>query len=263
MTEKREYVDFVIEDRIALVTIDRFPVNALNRQVEEEIEAVFEELGNKSEVEVGAVIVTGKGDKAFIAGADIKDVIEKDPEGAAKMSAATQKVLLKIEKFNKVVIAAVNGLALGGGCEVAMACDIRILDESAVIGLPEVGLGLLPGAGGTQRLSRLVGIGKAKELILTGDPIKADEAKQIGLVERIAKKGEIIIEATKLAKRILLRGPIAVANAKKAINDGHNMTYDDALKNETKLFSALFKTQDMREGVNAFLEKRKPVFIGK
>jgi enoyl-CoA hydratase len=261
MTEKREYVDFIIEDRIALVTIDRSPVNALNRQVEEEIEAVFEELGTISEV--GAVIVMGGGNKAFIAGADIKDILEKDLDGAVQMSASTQKVLLKIEKFEKVVIAAVNGLALGGGCEVALACDIRVLDESAVIGLPEVGLGLLPGAGGTQRLPRLVGIGKAKELILTGDPINADEAKRIGLVERVAKKGEAIAEAKKLAKRILLRGPVAVANAKRAINDGFDISYEDALRRETQLFSELFKTQDVVEGVNAFLEKRTPDFIGK
>jgi len=260
MSKKREYVDFIIEDRIALITIDRSPVNALNRQVEEEIDAVFDELNTKSGV--GAVIITGKGNKAFIAGADIKEVLEKDAEGAAQMSAATQKVLLKIENFSKVVIAAINGLALGGGCEVAMACDIRVLDESTMIGLPEVGLGLLPGAGGTQRLSRLVGIGKAKELILTGDPINADEAKRIGLVERIAPKGEAIIEAKKMANRILLRGPVAVTNAKKSINEGINMSYEDALKNETKLFSALFKTRDMVEGVNAFLEKRKPNFIG-
>ncbi|MBW2370861.1 MAG: enoyl-CoA hydratase/isomerase family protein [Deltaproteobacteria bacterium] len=261
MTEKRESVDFIVEDRIALVTIDRSPVNALNRQVEEEIEAVFEELGTISEV--GAVIVMGGGNKAFIAGADIKDILGKDQDGAFQMSASTQKVPLKIEKFEKVVIAAVNGLALGGGCEVALACDIRVIDESAVIGLPEVGLGLLPGAGGTQRLSRLVGIGKAKELILTGDPINADEAKRIGLVERVAKKGEAIAEAKKLAKRILLRGPVAVANAKRAINDGFDMSYEDALRRETQLFSELFITQDMVEGVNAFLEKRIPNFMGK
>ena len=126
-----------------------------------------------------------------------------------------------------------------------------------------MGLGLLPGAGGTQRLSRLVGIGKAKELILTGDPINADEAKRIGLVERVAKKGEAIVKAKKLAKRILLRGPVAVANAKRAINDGFDISYEDALRRETQLFSELFKTQDVVEGVNAFLEKRTPDFIGK
>lgn len=261
MTKTRVYVDFQIDDRIATVIVDRPPVNALNRQVEDEIEEVFEELGTVSEV--GAVIITGGGEKAFMAGADIKAILEKGPNEAHEMSASTQRILSKIERFGKVVIAAVNGLALGGGCEIALSCDMRIMDESTIIGLPEVGLGLLPGAGGTQRLARLVGIGKAKELILTGDPINADEAKRIGLVERIAPKGEAVAEAKKLAKRVLLRGPIAVVNAKKAINEGLDMTFEDGLKRETQLFSALFETQDMKEGVKAFLEKRKPNFIGK
>ena len=175
MSKNRDFVSFRIHDRIALVTVNRPPVNALNRQLEDELEEVFDELAGLQEV--GAVIITGGGEKAFIAGADIKMLSEKGPEEAADMSASTQRVLLKIERFDRVVIAAVNGLALGGGCEVAMACDMRVMDESAIIGLPEVTLGVLPGAGGTQRLARLVGIGKAKELILTGDPVKADEAK--------------------------------------------------------------------------------------
>ena len=261
MTMEKEHVSFQIDDGIALVTIDRPPVNALNRQVEDEIEEVFEELGTVSEV--GVVIITGGGGKAFVAGADIKAILEKGPKEAHEMSVSTQRILSKIERFDKVVIAAVNGLALGGGCEIALACDMRIMDESTIIGLPEVGLGLLPGAGGTQRLARLVGIGKAKELILTGDPINADEAKRIGLAERIAPKGKAVAEAKKLAKRVLLRGPIAVVNAKKAINEGLDLTFEDGLKRETQLFSALFETQDMKEGVKAFLEKRKPRFIGK
>jgi len=195
MTRTREYVDFQINDRIATVIVDRPPVNALNRQVEDEIEEVFEELGTINEL--GAVIITGGGEKAFMAGADIKTILEKDPKEAYEMSSSTQRVLSKVESFDRVVIAAANGLALGGGCEVALACDIRVADESAIFGFPEVGLGLLPGAGGTQRLARLVGIGKAKELILTGDPITADEAKRIGLVERIAPKGEAVAEAKK------------------------------------------------------------------
>jgi enoyl-CoA hydratase len=260
MTAVREYVNYQIDDRIALVTIDRPPVNALNAQLENEIEEVFEELYTLNEV--GAVIVTGSGEKAFVAGADIKMISEKGPEEAAAMSASTQRILLKVEKFHRVVIAAVNGLALGGGCEIAMACDMRVMDESAIIGLPEVSLGLLPGAGGTQRLARLVGIGKAKEMILTGNPIDANEANRIGLAERIAPKGEAVAEAKKLAKLVLSRGPIAVANAKKAINDGLDMSVEEGLKVETQLFSELFKTQDMKEGVSAFIEKRKPNFKG-
>jgi enoyl-CoA hydratase len=258
MSEGRQFVNFQIDDRIAVVKLDRPPVNALNRQVEDEIAGVFEELGTFSDV--GAVVITGGGTKAFIAGADIKMLSEKSPEEAFEMSIATKRVLSKIEKFDRIVIAAVNGLALGGGCEIALACDIRVADESAVFGFPEVSLGLLPGAGGTQRLPRLVGMGKAKEMILTGDPISADDAKRIGLVEKIAPKGEAVAEAKSIAKRVLLRGPIAVSNAKKAINEGMDMTFEDGLKRETELFAALFETQDMREGVRAFLEKRKPEF---
>lgn len=261
MSRARAFVGFRIDDHIALVTVDRPPVNALNRQLEDELEDVFDELAGLQEV--GAVLVTGRGEKAFIAGADIKMLSEKGPEDAIEMSASTQRVLLKIERFDRVVIAAINGLALGGGCEVAMACDMRVMDESAVIGLPEVSLGILPGAGGTQRLARLVGMGKAKELILTGDPISADEAKRIGLVERIAPKGEAVAEARSLAKRVLSRGPLAVINAKKAINEGLDMPLEEGLKRESQLFGALFRTQDMREGVTAFLEKRKPKFTGR
>lgn len=260
MSQARAFVGFRIDDHIALVTVDRPPVNALNRQLEDELEDVFDELAGLQEV--GAVLVTGSGEKAFIAGADIKMLSEKGPEDATEMSASTQRVLLKIERFDRVVIAAINGLALGGGCEVATACDMRVMDESAVIGLPEVSLGILPGAGGTQRLARLVGMGKAKELILTGDPISADEAKRIGLVERIAPKGEAVAVARSLAKRVLSRGPLAVINAKKAINEGLDMPLEEGLKRESQLFGALFRTQDMREGVTAFLEKRKPKFTG-
>jgi len=241
--------------------VNRPPVNALSRQVEEEIEKVFEKLGAISEV--GAVIITGGGEKAFVAGADIKAIFKKSPKEAHEMATLTKRTLLRIERFHRVVIAAVNGLALGGGCEIALACDLRVMDESAIIGLPEVSLGLFPGAGGTQRLVRLVGIGKAKELILTGEPVNADEAKRIGLVERISAKGESVAEAKRLAKSILQKGPVAIANAKKPINEGSDMTLEDGLKRETELFSALFETQDMKEGVTAFIEKRKPNFIGR
>jgi enoyl-CoA hydratase len=261
MSEKRKFVDFQIDDRIAVVTVDRPPVNALNRRVEDEIEDVLEQLRTRSEV--GAVVVTGGGSKAFMAGGDIKMIAKKNPKEACKMSAAVQGVMSKIECFDKVVIAAINGLALGGGCEVALACDIRVADESAIFGLPEVTMGLIPGGGGTQRLARLVGIGKAKELILTGDPISAKEAKSIGLIERVVQKGKSVPEAKSIAKQVLQRSPIAVSNAKKAINEGINMTFEDGLRRETQLFGALFGTQDMKEGVSAFLEKRKPNFTGK
>jgi enoyl-CoA hydratase len=261
MVKERQYVEYEMEDRIAVVTINRPPVNALNPQVEGEIKELFEELGNLEGV--GAVIVTGGGGKAFMAGADIKMIRDVEQEDAYALSRTTQSVLNVVEQFERVVIAAVNGLALGGGCEVALACDIRVADESAVFGFPEVGLGLLPGAGGTQRLARLVGIGKAKELILTGDPVDALEAKSFGLVERVAPKGESLKEAKKVAERILLRGPLAVAMAKRAINQGINMTLEEGLKVEARLFSGLFETQDKKEGVAAFIEKRKPRFTGR
>jgi enoyl-CoA hydratase len=260
MTVERQFVNYRIEDRIAVVTLNRPPVNALSPQLEDEIEGTFEELAARGEA--GAVIVTGGGSKAFIAGADIKLFPQKTPQSALEMSTATQRLLSKIESFDRVVIAAVNGLALGGGSEVALACDIRVADGAAIFGFPEVSLGLMPGAGGTQRLTRLVGFGKAMELILTGDPIDAEEAKRIGLVEKVAPRGEAVAEARKLATRILSRGPIAVASAKKAIMEGLDMTFADGLKREAELFAALFKTHDAKEGVGAFLEKRKPNFTG-
>ena len=260
MTNSWEYLNYRIDEGIAVATVDRPPVNALNLKLQDELKAVFEELGRIKEV--GAVIITGGGVKAFIAGADIRMLSEKDPEGAYELSRSTQSVLTMIEEFDKVVIAAVNGLALGGGCEVALACDMRVAAENALFGFPEVGLGLIPGAGGTQRLSRLVGIGKAKEMILTGDSVDAAKAKAIGLVERISPEGESVEEARRVAERVLLRGPIAVAKAKKAIYTGINMPLDEGLKLEAKLFGELFETQDKKEGIAAFIEKRKPRFVG-
>ncbi len=260
MSNARDFVNYQINDHIALVVIDRPPVNALNRKVEREIGEVFEELGTLSEV--AAVIVTGGGEKAFIAGADIKRMSDKGAKEGYDMAEFMNGVLLKVERFGKVVIAAVSGFALGGGSEVALACDMRIADESAVFGFPEVTLGLMPGAGGTQRLARLVGIGKAKELIVTGDMIDANEAKAIGLVEKVVPRGEALPEAKKIAKKILKNGPIGVMNAKKAINEGYHMPLEDGLKIEAQLFSDLFETHDLKEGVSAFLEKRKPVFKG-
>ena len=258
----RKYVNFKIDDKIALVTVDRPPVNALNRQVQDEIGDVFEEFQRMTD-NIGAVIITGAGNKAFIAGADIKMLTELGSDDALTLSEDFHAILNMVEGFDRVVIAAINGLALGGGSEVALACDIRVADEGALFGFPEVGLGVMPGAGGTQRLARLVGLGKAKELILTGDFISASEAKSIGLIERIACRGEAVSEAKKIATRVLLRGPLAVANAKRAINEGINLTLTDGLGREAQLFSELFCTQDLKEGSRAFLEKRTPKFTGR
>lgn len=257
----REYVNFQVEEKIALVTVDRPPVNALNHQVHKEIKEVFEEL--RTMKDVGAVIITGGGNKAFIAGADINMISQIGSEEAFEISTYSQRILNMIEEFDKVVIAAINGLALGGGCEVALACDIRVADEKAILGFPEVGLGVMPGSGGTQRLARLVGIGKAKELILTGEWINAMEARSIGMVERVVPPGEALSEAKKIARSILLRGPVAITNAKKAINEGINLSLKEGLTREAQLFSELFCSADQKEGTLAFLEKRKPKFIGK
>lgn len=261
MAKKREYVSFDNADGIAVVTVNRPPVNAWNIQVETEMKEVFEELSDRDDF--GAAIITGGGEKAFIAGADIKMISGLGAKEAYELSSGTKEVLKLIEYFDRVVIAAIGGLALGGGCEVAIACDLRVADESALIGLPEVSLGLLPGAGGTQRLPRLVGIGKAKELIFTGNPISAIEAKEIGLVEKVTPKGQALAEAIKLARRILERGPIAVRKAKKAINGAFGLRAEDGFELETRLFSELFETEDQKEGVSAFLAKRKPRFTGR
>ena len=257
----REFVNYQVEERIALVTVDRAPVNALNEQVQTEIGEVFDEL--ETHDGVGAIIMTGGGDKAFMAGADIKMISKATEEGSPQMGTGLSDALCAIEQLGKVVIAAINGLALGGGCEVALACDIRVVDEKAMLGLPEVSLGVFPGAGGTQRLPRVVGVGKARELILTGDPIDAAEAKAIGLVERVAPAGKSVEEAKKIARRIMLRGPLAVANAKKSINEGLDLPLKEGLKREAQLFMELLKTEDVKEGISAFFEKRKPEFAGK
>jgi len=261
MSRPREYIHLQVEEKIAVVTLDRPPVNALNAQLQAELSDAFEEIRTMNHV--GAVIITGGGEKAFMAGADINLFSEMGSEEALKMSESTQSVFNMIQSFEKVVIAAVGGLALGGGCELALACDMRVADETAFFGFPEVSLSLFPGAGGTQRLSRLVGTGKAKELILTGDPIGATEAKNIGLIERLASEGDAVTEAKKIAKRILMRGPVAVAKAKEAIDKGINLPFKEGLKIEARLFSELFRTMDCKEGINAFIEKRKPKFAGR
>ena len=256
-----KFINIEIDKNIALMTLNRPPVNALNSQFEEEIDITLDDLEKMQNIRV--VIVTGSGNKAFMAGADIKEIINYDENNAIKMSTGSQKVFNKIESSEKIMIAAINGLALGGGCELSIACDIRIADETALFGFPEVKLGLMPGAGGTQRLTRLVGIGNAKKMILTGNPITAQIAYEIGLVEQVCRKDDCVKEAQKIAKQIVSNGPLAIANSKKSINKGMETTFEDGLRIETKLFSELFNTEDRKEGINAFLEKRKPEFRNK
>ncbi len=251
-----------IEDRIALLTLNQPEVlNALNQSTMEELEAVFHK--RLAQDDVGAVIVTGAGDKAFAAGADIKELAALDPLEARAVSRQGHRILEVIEGFSRPVIAAINGFCLGGGCELALACHIRIAAESAQIGLPEVKLGLIPGYGGTQRLPRLVGKGRAMEMILSGKSIGAQEAQRIGLVNGVVPLKDLISRCRELATRILANGPLAVRYCIEAINSGLDMSLQEATRLEASLFSLCCATQDMKEGTRAFLEKKKPQFKGR
>ena len=256
------YLNIEIEERIALVTINQPEVlNALTQATMEELEEAF--LKILTEDDVGAIILTGGGDKAFVAGADIKELAQLGPLEARAKSRQGHGLLNRIESFPKPVIAAINGFCLGGGCELALACHIRIAAESAQIGLPEVKLGLIPGYGGTQRLPRLVGKGKAMEMILSGDSIGAQEAQRVGLVNGVASLKDLIPRCRELAARILANGPLAVRYCIEAINSGLEMPLQEATRLEASLFSLCCATEDMKKGTRAFIEKKKPQFKGR
>lgn len=254
-------VDLKFENRTAVITIDNQPVNALSGQVISELDQILQELSSNTVVQ--AVIITGAGGKAFVAGADIQQFLQLTPETGYDLVRIGQRVFDKIEDLEIPTIAAINGFALGGGCELAMACDIRIAGENAKLGQPEVNLGIIPGYGGTQRLPRLVGMGKAKELILSGDAIEAREAYRIGLVDILVPTGEVLSRALKLAAKIQEKGPLAVRAAKKAINQGIEQPLKDGLELEAVLFKGLCATEDQKEGAKAFLGKKRAEFQGK
>jgi enoyl-CoA hydratase len=259
-----EYTNLLlqIQENIALLTINRpKALNALNSDTLSEISSVLDELGNNSEVK--AVIITGSGDKAFIAGADISQMKDFSPLKGRRFAQLGQATFRKLELLPQPVIAAINGFALGGGCELAMACDIRLASENAKFGQPEVTLGLTAGFGGTQRLPRLVGTGLASELLFTGDIIDAQEAYRIGLVNRVYSLETLLEEAKKLAKRIAGRAPVAVQLTKTAIQRGVNLDLDSAQAYEAEVFGLTFSTADQTEGCTAFVEKRKPTFEGR
>ena len=250
-----------IADGIAVVTINRpAALNALNKDVLEELAAAFAEL--ESSEGVACVILTGSGSKAFVAGADIAEMQALDAVSAEHFAKLGHALLNTIEKFPKPVIAAVNGFALGGGCELAMACDIRIAAENARFGQPEVNLGVIPGFGGTLRLTRLVGKGRAKELIFTGDMIDAQEAYRIGLANKVVAAEELLANARSMATKIASKGPVAVRFAKESIDSGLEMDLDRAGRFEASLFGLCFATTDQKEGMQAFLEKRPAKFTG-
>lgn len=256
------YVNVEWDGELAIVTIDRQEkLNALNADVVGEIGEVFESL--RDDDDVRGVVLTGAGQKAFVAGADIGELAKMDPVSGVRISRDGQDVFRAIELFPKPVVAAVGGYALGGGCELALACHMRIASERGQFGLPEVGLGIIPGYGGTIRLARLVGLGRAIEMILTADPVKAERAHAMGLVSAVVEPDELLDEAKALARKVTTKGPVAVRLALESIYRGLDTPTGEALDFESALFGLLASTDDMREGMQAFLEKRKPDFKGR
>lgn len=248
------------EDGICVITINRpDKLNALNKSVLDELDQVMDSIYTSDEIK--GAIITGQGEKAFVAGADVREFMDVPNNKGGLLAEKGQHIFFKIEDCPKPVIAAVNGFALGGGCELAMACHFRLASDNAKFGQPEVNLGLIPGYGGTQRLTALIGKGRAMELILTGNMLNAAEALQFGLVNKVTSSEELLNASKKLLATILSKSPVAVAKAIKAINafDHTRAGFNE----EIRLFGETFESEDKREGTTAFLEKRKPTFPGK
>jgi len=258
-----QYVKVAVANRVATLTIDHPPANAFNKQVVEELGSAFDEVTTNDEVK--AIIITGAG-QFFVAGADINEIyaVKDKPDEAEAFIRKGKEVFNEIEASKKPVIAAMNGrFALGGGLEMSMACHIRLAEDGLRIGQPEINLGIIPGWGGTQRLPRLVGKGKALEIMLTGDPITAQEAYRIGLVDKVVPTGRVLKEATGLARRIVSKSALPITAIIDAVNDGLDKDLQAGLEVETEQFVALQGSEDMEEGLKAFLEKRKPQFKDK
>ena len=252
---QNEYIKYEEDGMISIITINRpKALNALNSKVLEELDKTLDSIDTSK---IRAIIITGEGEKSFVAGADIAEMSSLSKKQAQEFSKKGNDVFRKIETFPIPVIAAVNGFALGGGCEISMSCDIRICSDNAIFGQPEVGLGITPGFGGTQRLARLVGMGMAKQMIYTGQNIKAQEALRIGLVNAVYPQKELLNEAKKLAKIISQNGPNAIKNSKKAINEGIEVEMGEAITIEEKLFGECFETSEQIEGMKNFLNKGK------
>jgi len=251
-----------VEGRVATVTIDRPDVlNALNTALLEELLATLGDLGG--DPGVGVVVLTGEGERSFIAGADIKEMAGKTPLEARAYSELGQEIAHRLETMRKPTIAAVNGYALGGGCEMALACDVRLASENAQFGQPEINLGIIPGWGASQRLARATNIGYAKELILTGRMVDAPEAVERGLVQHVYPPAELMPATMRLAAEMASKSPVALYYAKEATNRALHGDIGGNLVHEADLYSLMFSTDDAREGLNAFVEKRQPSFIGK
>ncbi|PYQ50823.1 MAG: enoyl-CoA hydratase [Acidobacteria bacterium] len=258
------YQNLLVESRdgVAFVTINRpEKLNALNDRTIEELDAAFAAIG--ADPQTRGVVLTGAGEKAFVAGADIGELATQSPVDGKARSLRGQRVLDRIERLGKPVVAAVNGFALGGGCELAMACHVRIASENARLGTPEVKLGLMCGYAGTQRLPRLVGKGRALEMLLTGEMVDAQEAARIGLVNRVVPREKLLAEAEALLRAMLANGPLSLRFTLEAVHDGLEMGLDEAQHQEATLFGLLCTTEDMKEGTQAFLEKRPARFQGK
>ena len=250
-----EFITYEVENQIGIITINRpKALNALNSTVLDELDATLDQVDLE---EVRVLILTGAGEKSFVAGADIGEMSSLTKAEGEAFGKKGNDVFRKLETFPIPVIAAINGFALGGGCEISMSCDIRICSDNAVFGQPEVGLGITPGFGGTQRLARIVGVGKAKEMIYGARNIKADEAYRIGLVNNVYPQEELMPAAKKLAATIAKNAPIAVRNCKKAINEGLQVDMDQAIVIEEKLFGDCFETEDQKAGMGNYLEKDK------
>ena len=254
-----ERVKLELDGEMAIITLNRpEKLNALDTETRRELLKSFNEVEERARV----AIITGSG-RAFAAGADINELLQRNPIAALEAGKLGTELFTRIEESDVVSIAAVNGYALGGGCELAMACDIRIASRKAKFGQPEINIGIIPGAGGTQRLPRLVGLGMAKKLVLTGEMIDAEEALRIGLVEEVVDEDRLMDRAKEIARKILEKPPLAVKLAKRALNASRSMSLPDGLRYELSLFSILFSTEDAKEGMKAFLEKRKPEFRGR
>jgi len=257
-----QYVIYEKSERIATITLNRpEALNAFNKDVVEEILKALEDAKNDEKIRV--VILTGAGEKAFSAGADIKTMKGFDALKARELSLMGEKLCTAIENFEKPVIAAINGYALGGGLEVAMACDLRIASDKAKMGQTEINIGLIPGWGGTQRLTRLIGKTKAKELVFTGKMIDAKTAERLGLVNMVVPADQFMETVRKFAMELAEKAPVALRIAKALINKGADMSLDAAIALEREGFGVVGSTEDLQEGVSAFIEKRKPVFKGK
>jgi len=253
---------FQVSEKVARITVNRPNVlNALNRKTMDELGDCLNTV--RADDEIRVLILTGAGEKAFIAGADINELSQQTPVNGREFTLYGQEIIHRLETLGKPAIAAINGFALGGGCELALACTLRIASRNAKLGQPEVKLGLVPGYGGTQRLPRLCGKGVAHELILTGEMISAEEALRVGLVNRVVESSELLATAEAIAKKIIANAPLAVKYAMEAIEHGMEMPQEEGLYLEATLFGLCCATQDMREGTRAFLEKRPPKFEGR